>query len=89
MTQNAQTTSGHTYTFSAYSYSLSGSLKNLTYPSGRTITTNYDDANRVDGLSGQKSGESNKNYASSFSYAAHGAVGSMELGNGLWEHTKM
>ena len=58
----------------------------MTYPSGRTITTSYDDANRVDGISGQKSGESNKTYTTSYTYASHGAVGSMQLGNTKWEH---
>ena len=44
-------------------------------------------AGRLNGLTGQKTGETNKTYASSFSYTPHGAVGSMQLGNNLWEHT--
>jgi hypothetical protein len=58
-----------------------------TYPSGRVISTAYDNAGRLNGITGQKTGEANKTYASSFSYTAHGAIGSMQLGNDLWEHT--
>ena len=38
-------------------------------------------------MTGQKTGEANKTYASSFSYTAHGAVSQVQLGNQLWEHT--
>jgi YD repeat-containing protein len=41
----------------------------------------------VSAVNGQKTGEANKTYASQFSYAAHGGVSAMALGNGLWEHT--
>jgi RHS repeat-associated protein len=38
-------------------------------------------------LTGQKSGEANKTYASQLSYAASGAMTELKLGNNLWEHT--
>jgi RHS repeat-associated protein len=71
----------------SYEYDLAGNLISETYPSGRIITTSYDSAGRISGLSGQKPGEASKVYASSISYEAHGGVSSLMLGNGLWEHT--
>ncbi|MDQ3649588.1 MAG: hypothetical protein M3458_04765 [Acidobacteriota bacterium] len=69
------------------SYDLAGNVISQTYPSGRVITTNLDGAGRVSSVTGVKSGETNKTYATSFTYAAHGGVASMQLGNNLWEHT--
>ncbi len=51
------------------------------------VTTSVDAANRVSSVSGVKPGEATKTYAASFTYAPHGAVASMQLGNNLWEHT--
>ncbi len=51
------------------------------------VTTNIDRANCVSSVTGVKPGEATKTYAASFTYAAHGAVASMQLGNNLWEHT--
>ncbi len=81
-----QVTAGQTYSFS-YTYNHAGGLLTETYPSGRIITTAYDAAGRFSSLTGQKSGEPNKTYTSSYSFAAHGGVSSMQLGNSLWEHT--
>jgi RHS repeat-associated protein len=58
-----------------------------TYPSGRIVTTSFDGAGRTSGVTGQKTGEANKTYASAVSYTAHGAVSDLQLGNQLWEHT--
>jgi RHS repeat-associated protein len=69
-----------------YEYDLAGNLKSQTYPSGRVITNGYDTASRINSITGQKAGETNKTYASSFSYTAHGAVKEVKLGNNLWEH---
>ena len=80
-----QTTDSQTYSFS-YGYDLAGNLTSETYPSGRLITTSYDSAGRISGLSGQNPGEGMKNYVSTISYEAHGAMKAMALGNGLWEH---
>jgi YD repeat-containing protein len=71
----------------SYGYDLAGNMTSETYPSGRTVTTAFDGAGRVSAVNGQKTGEANKTYASQFSYAAHGAVSAIALGNGLWEHT--
>lgn len=86
-----------TYTFSLYSYDLAGNLTRQVYPSGREVGTNYDDAGRVSRVWGNapsncpigwNCAQSTHVYADSFSYAAHGAVSAMMLGNGLWERTK-
>ena len=53
----------------------------------RQITTSYDAAGRISPVNGQKSGEPNKTYASQFSYAAHGAISSLTLGNNLVDAT--
>ena len=78
----SQLTCGQTNAMS-YDYNLAGGMTSQTYPSGRMITTGYDPAGRVNGISGPQS----KIYATTFSYTAHGAVASMNLGNTLWEHT--
>ena len=84
---NSQVTDGQTYTFSNYEYDLAGNLKSETYPTGRIVNTSYDAAGRISQVAGQKTGETDKTYATSFSYAPHGAVAEMKLGNNLWEHT--
>ncbi|MGH9958487.1 MAG: hypothetical protein ACREBC_15365, partial [Pyrinomonadaceae bacterium] len=81
-----QITDGQVYSMS-YGYDLAGNLTRQQYPSGRVITTSFDNAGRVSQVSGQKTGEAAKTYASSLSYTAAGAVSGMRLGNNLWEHT--
>lgn len=77
-----QTTDGQTYATS-YEYDYLGHLTSQTYPSGRIVTTTFDITGRESQVSGQMAGESNKTYASQLSYTPHGAVTSMQLGNGL------
>ena len=76
--------SNQTYTFSNYDYDLAGNLKSQTYPSGRTVTTTFDDAGRISSVT---SPGRTTAYVDSFSYWAHGPVKQLKLGNGLWEHT--
>jgi YD repeat-containing protein len=85
-TAYSQATNSQTYTMGA-TYNKAGMELTETYPSGRVISTAYDNAGRLNGITGQKTLEANKTYASSFSYTAHGAIGSMQLGNNLWEHS--
>jgi RHS repeat-associated protein len=73
----SQTTDFKSYATS-YEYDLAGNLQAETYPTGRKITTSFDIAGRVESVTG---------YASEFRYAPHGALASVKLGNGLWEHT--
>ena len=51
------------------------------------VTTAYDAAGRLSGVTGRKAGEADRSYASSLAYAAHGATSELKLGNSLWEHT--
>lgn len=81
-----QVTDGYTYNMS-YEYDLAGNMVSQTYPSGRTVTTSLDGAGRISSMTGQKTGESSRTYVSSISYAPHGPIESLRLGNGLWEHT--
>jgi RHS repeat-associated protein len=83
---STQTTDGQTYQLS-YGYNLAGAMTSETYPSGRIVTTNYDNTGRLSSLTGQKTGEANKTYASSISYSSHGAISDLKLGNNLWEHS--
>jgi len=84
---STQTTSGAPSAFAmSYAYDLAGHETSETYPSGRVITNSYDSAGREQSVAGQMSGAS-KTYASQFSYAAHGAIKAMQLGNNLWEHS--
>ena len=83
-----QTTDGHNYT-TGYAYNLSGALIEETYPSGRVVKNVLD----IDGDLSLVQSKKNQNfgyhtYASSFTYTAAGAVGSMQLGNGKWESTQ-
>jgi RHS repeat-associated protein len=86
-----QITDGQPYTMS-YGYNLSGGRTSMTYPSGRVITTGYDDAGRLAGVRDQSSGiyyagAATTDTTNRVQYTAHGPVSVMKLGNGLWEHT--
>lgn len=79
-----------TYTFANYDYDLAGNLMSQTYPSGKVVVAEYDNAGRLAGV--KKQGGNYYAGASSdgqdrFRYSAHGAVTEMKLGNNLWEHT--
>jgi RHS repeat-associated protein len=81
-----QQTDLNNYGFS-YGYNLANEMTSEVYPSLRTVTNAYDTAGRLASVNGQKTGESNKTYASSIGYAAQGAVSSMTLGNNLIDQT--
>jgi RHS repeat-associated protein len=85
-TTQTMTAEGQSYPIS-YTYDLAGNMRSQIYPSGRVITINYDPANRVIILGGQKAAEQPTTYASQITYTAHEVVKQMKLGNGLWEHT--
>ncbi len=86
VTGSSQTTDGQSYAM-GYEYDLAGNMTAQTYPSGRTVMTGMDGAGRLSLVTGEKAGEGQHTYATSFGYEAGGAVGSMKLGNQLWEHT--
>ena len=82
------TTSGsaNTYTMS-YGYNLAGEMTKQVYPSDKEYRTSYDNAGRISQVSRYVADVLDKTYASGFSYAAHGAVSSMTLGNSRIEKT--
>ena len=57
----------------------------MTFPSSRTLTWSYDDAARRTGITGTKSGEANKTYASGIGYAPHDGLASLAMGNSMAE----
>ncbi|HKQ53665.1 MAG TPA: RHS repeat-associated core domain-containing protein [Pyrinomonadaceae bacterium] len=75
-----------------YAYDLAGNMISQTYPSGRVVITEMDDAGRVAGIRKQSSndyyvgGSASAAVGSrSIQYAADGSIKSLGLGNGLWE----
>jgi RHS repeat-associated protein len=79
---HTQVTGSNSYAFS-YQYNLAGSLTSETYPSGRTVTTSYDAANRPIGLAGSLNSQST-NYVHAITYWPHGAVKQQGYGNNVW-----
>ena len=80
---SSEATGGGTYNFS-YGYNLAGALTSEGYPSGRTITTGYDGANRATTVAGRLNGGAQTNYVTSVSYWPHGAPESFVYGNNLY-----
>jgi RHS repeat-associated protein len=72
-----QRTGTNNYTIN-YGYNLAGALTSESYPTGRTLTSAYDEAGRLNSLS-----DPNKTYANQFSYEPHGGVSSETFGNGM------
>jgi YD repeat-containing protein len=88
VTAQSQRTNGRFYD-TAYEYNRAGLLTAETYPSGRTLALQHDDAGRLSGVTGTKADQSPITFVApgEVSYAPHGAVTGMGLGNGLWEST--
>jgi YD repeat-containing protein len=81
VTASSQATAGQTYAF-AYRYNLAEALTSETYPSGRTVTTAYDGANRPLTLAGSLNGLTT-NYVTQTSYWPSGGITSLTRGNNL------
>ena len=79
-----QITDGQTYQTS-YQYNLSGALIQETYPSGRTVSYNFDQDGDLASVWGQKTNSSAKLYLDQIKYNSAGAIEKMRLGNGRWE----
>jgi RHS repeat-associated protein len=73
--RSKQTTEGVEYSMS-YGYDRAGNMTSQTYPSGRVVTTGYDNAGRIASVA-----SGGKTYADQFTYTPHGAVASMSLGD--------
>lgn len=70
----------------SFIYDANDNLRDITYPSGRVVRYDYDDANRITSVTEVTEGNTttnNKTYASNFSYHPSGAVTSYQTGNGL------
>lgn len=83
---SAQVTSSQTYLMS-YEYDLAGNMKAQTYPSGRTITHEFDAGGRLNTLKGTQAGTTT-NYAQFITYNPAGNISSFKYGSGIWEHVK-
>jgi len=75
----------------SYGYNRLGKLVSQTYPSGKIVKTDYDDGGRLAGIKNQQTsayyaGDSGTS-ADRIKYSPAGAMQTMKLGNGLWEHT--
>jgi RHS repeat-associated protein len=81
--QATQAGGSQSYTLS-YEYNLAGEMTTETYPSLKKVVTSYDTAGRISEVKDQAL---NRVYASGFSYASHGGVTAMTLGNNLIEGT--
>ena len=79
---SSQWVAGQTYTF-GYTYNLAGSRATETYPSGRVMTTDYDSANRLDGVSGTVNGQTAP-YSDTFLDAPHGGPAQYRYGNNVY-----
>jgi RHS repeat-associated protein len=82
VTSSTQTTGGVAYNF-AYTYNADGSLRTEQYPSGRVVANGYDRAARPSSVGLNTVGATD--YAS-VAYTPHGAISTLNLGNGLAEN---
>ncbi len=78
-----QITDGQTYQTS-YEYDAFGKLLTETYPSGRTVKTDYNQDGDVSSIWGTV-GTQNRLYVNGISYNSSGAMERLRLGNGKWE----
>lgn len=82
-TSSSQTTAGVTYPSFGYTYNLAGALQTITYPSGHTYRTDYDQAGRINKVSRGTTTYASvpQDFASqTYGYAPHGAVQRMTIG---------
>lgn len=86
ITASAQYTNGNWYNF-GYQYNLAGGLKQMVYPSGRTVSYGYTGAGRASTVTGSQASVTTHYTAENtqITYAPHGAPVSTTLGNGLVE----
>ena len=82
---SAQMTGGQTFNFPNYTYDLSGTLVEQTYPSGRIVKAETDNIGRLSRVTSQNPNQVERTYLSHLSYTAFGAINQARLGNGRWE----
>jgi RHS repeat-associated protein len=71
------------------SYSLSGAVNTLTYPSGRTITNTYDNAGRLTALNGALGDGSSRTYTTGILYSPLGALVKEQFGTNTAVYNKL
>ena len=76
------------YTLAA-GYTLSGAIKTLTYPSGRTVTNTYDNAGRLTALSGNLGDGGTRTYASDILYSPPGGLTKEQFGTSTPVYNKL
>jgi RHS repeat-associated protein len=81
-----QITDGNTYN-SSYQYNAFGALISETYPSGRTVSYEFNQDGEIARIGGTK-GTQNTLYANAISYNSAGSMERLRLGNGKWETAK-
>ena len=82
----SQTIAGHPDTFSfAATYYLNDALESQTYPSGRTVRYDVDDAGRVTTVAAGTRTYADMTATVGHAYAPDGRLQQMKLGNNLWE----
>ncbi|MEK6303428.1 MAG: RHS repeat-associated core domain-containing protein [Acidobacteriota bacterium] len=90
-TSSFQQTDSQNYAF-GYVYNIASEMSSETYPSGRVVQMEYDEAARLAGVKNQATGlywagATASDTVNRIQYASHGAVSAMKLGNGKWEHS--
>jgi RHS repeat-associated protein len=86
---SSQQITGQTFTFPTYAYNLLGEITSVTYPSGRQVSTVYDNAGRATCVTAGSTSNCSQTtaYASSVTYTANSEINSLPLGNTLTEAT--
>ncbi|MEQ1646411.1 MAG: hypothetical protein ABL959_23360, partial [Pyrinomonadaceae bacterium] len=75
---------------SSFIYNISGAMTKQTYPSGRTVDTDYETDGDISRIYGKPTSSApEQTYANNFSYFADSKIKSLQLGNGLWESAKL
>lgn len=65
----------------SYTYDLAGHVKTINYPSGHTVTNNYDNAGRTNSFTGNLGdGGTPRNYAIGITYSPSGGLSQEQLG---------
>lgn len=83
-----QTLGSQTYPLS-YGYDLSGHVKMMTYPSGRTVNYAYDTAGRANSVTGNLGDGSQRNYATGIIYDAASRMTKEQFGTDTPIHHKL
>ena len=79
VTGGTQTLGSQTYSM-GYTYDLAGHVLSETYPSGRSVTNNFDSAGRLSSVTGTLGDGASRNYSSGIIYSALGGMTNEQFG---------